>query len=95
MNPIIAPIVRRAILDLLFDIGLEQNDEVLAKLLGQLGHRAARREVAAQLGWLADAGLIKTEQLGGYVVARILADGRDVSEGRLAVEGVSRFRTGD
>lgn len=93
---IILPVIRRAILDLLNDIGGEHNDDVLTQLLVQLGHRVARRDVAEQLAWLADeAQLIRVEDLGPYKVARILADGRDAAEGRLLVDGVSRFKTGD
>jgi len=95
---VILPVVRRAILDLLFDVGGEHNDDTLTMLLCQLGHRVARRDVAEQLRWLArdDGGkLIEVEELGPYLVARILADGRDVAEGRLIVEGVSKFKTGD
>jgi hypothetical protein len=93
---VILPVVRRAIVDLLFDIGGEQNDDVLTQLLNQLGHRVARRDVAEQLAWLADeARLIRLEDLGPYNVARILADGRDVAEGRLLVDGIYRFKTGD
>ena len=95
MNDLIASIVRRAILDLLFDVGGEQNDDVLAMLLAQLGHRIARRDVAACLRWLAEQKLIAIEDLNSYIVARILADGRDAAQGRLSVEGVSRFKTGD
>lgn len=91
----IAPLVRRAILDLLNDIGGEQNDDVLAMLLAQLGHRIARRDVADQLRWLAEQKLIASEELGPFLVARILADGRDIAEGRLVVEGVWRHKTGD
>ncbi|MEA3017342.1 MAG: hypothetical protein QOI38_2064 [Sphingomonadales bacterium] len=94
--PVILPVVRRAIVDLLFDVGGEHNDDTLTLLLAQLGHRVARRDVAEQLEWLAnEAQLIRLEDLGPYKVARILADGRDVAEGRLLVEGVSRFKTGD
>ena len=93
--PIILPLVRRAIIDLMNDIGGEHNDDVLSQLLVQLGHRVARRDVAEQLGWLDVAGLVRSERLGPYTVARILADGRDVAEGRLQVEGVSKFKTGD
>lgn len=93
--PIILPLVRRAILDLMNDVGGEHNEDVLSQLLSQLGHRVARRDVAEQLGWLDVAGLIRAEKLGPYTVARILADGRDVAEGRLTVDGVSRFKTGD
>jgi hypothetical protein len=95
---IILPVVRRAILDLLFDVGGEHNDDTLTMLLVQLGHRVARRDVAEQLRWLAQVEglkLIEIEELGSYLAARILSDGRDVAEGRLIVEGVSRFKTGD
>lgn len=91
----IVPMVRRAILDLLNDIGGEENDDVLAMLLAQLGHRIARRDVADQLRWLAEQKLIASEELGLFLVARILADGRDIAEGRLVVEGVWRHKTGD
>jgi hypothetical protein len=93
--PVILPIVRRAILDLMNDVGGEHNEDVLTQLLASLGHRVARRDVAEQLGWLDVTGLVRSESLGPYVVARILADGRDVAEGRLTVEGVSKFKTGD
>ena len=91
----ILPLIRRAILDLLNDIGGEQNDDVLTLLLAELGHRVARRDIAEQLAWLADAGLIENADLGPYKVARILADGRDIADGRLTVDGVWRHKTGD
>lgn len=91
----ILPVIRRAILDLLTDIGGEHNDDVIARLLAELGHRVARRDVGEQMAWLTEQGLIATEQLGPYIVGRALADGRDASEGRLVVEGVSRHSTRD
>lgn len=92
----ILPLIRRAIVDLLNDIGGEHNDEVLAALLAELGHRISRRDVAEQLEWLAsEAKVIKLDDLGLYKVARIVADGRDIAEGRLVLEGISRFKTGD
>lgn len=92
---VILPVVRRAILDLLDDIGGEHNDDVLTIQLVAIGHRVARRDVAEQLRWLAGEKLIAAEELGPYTVGRILADGRDVAAGRLTVEGVSRHKTGD
>lgn len=91
----ILPLVRRAILDLLHDVGGEHNDDVIALSLAALGHRVARRDVAAQLDWLADAGLVEVETLGPFRIARVLADGRDVADGRLVVDGVWRHKTGD
>lgn len=91
---LIRPVVRRAILDLLQDIGGEQNDDVIARLLTELGHRVARRDVAKDLQWLAEARLVTVEMVGPFVVAEILPDGIDVAEGRLKIEGVHRHRTG-
>jgi hypothetical protein len=80
---------------MLNDIGGEQNDDVLMIMLAQLGHRIARRDVAEQMRWLAEQKLIAVEDLGPFVVGRILADGRDIAEGRLVVTGVWRHKTGD
>ena len=95
MNDLLKPIVRRAIVDLLNDTGGEHNDDVLSMLLSQLGHRVARRDIRDELAWLAEAGLIKTEELGPFIVARVISDGRDVAEGRLVYEGVHRHKTGE
>ena len=95
LNPIVREIVRRAILDLMNDIGGEQNDDVLATLLAELGHRIARRDVATEMHWLADQRLITVEQLGPFLVGRTLSDGRDIAEGRLVIDGVRRHKTGE
>lgn len=93
--PLIVPVIRRAILDLLADIGGERNHDVIAMELNQLGHSVSRRDVAEQMAWLGEAGLLHCEQLGPFHVARILADGRDVAAGTLTVDGVSPHKTGE
>ena len=95
MNDLVAPVVRRAILDFLTDVGGEMNHDVLTMLLAQRGHRVARRDVLSALDFLAEQNLIAIERLEQYTVARVLEDGRDVAEGRLQVAGVHRFKTGD
>jgi Fe2+ or Zn2+ uptake regulation protein len=95
MNDIVAPVVRRAILDFLNDVGGEMNHDALTQNLVQLGHPVARRDVLGALDFLAGEHLISIERLGHYTVARILEDGRDVSGGRLQIPGVHRFKTGD
>ena len=92
---VILPVVRRALLDLMNDVGGEHNEDTLAMLLNGLGHRVARRDVREQLAWLGEQRLVHVEELGPYLVSRILADGRDAAEGRLTLDGVSRFKTGD
>lgn len=91
---IIQPVIRRAILDLLNDIGGQQSDDVIARLLSNLGHRVARRDVADQLGFLAAANLVELEQVGPFLCGEITPDGLDVSAGKLTIEGVYRHRTG-
>jgi len=91
----ILEIIRRAILDLLDQIGGEHNDDVIARMLAGLGHRIARREVREQLLWLKGQGLVSAEEIGPFLVARVLPDGRDVAAGSLAIDGVSRHKTGD
>lgn len=93
--PVLLPVIRRAIIDLLDDIGGEHNDDTLTRLLISLGHRVARRDVADQLRWLAEAGLVRAEEMPPFVVARIISDGRDVAAGTLRFEGVCRHKTGD
>jgi len=95
MNQVVLPLIRRAVLDLLADVGGEQNHEVLTLLLNELGHRVAKRDILAVLEWLADAKLIITEQVGPFTTARVLSDGRDVADGRYIVEGISKFKTGE
>ncbi len=91
---VIQPIVRRAIVDLLHDIGGQQNDDVIARLLIGLGHRVARRDVAEELRWLEENKLVSVEQIGPFLVAEIEPDGSDVSDGNLRIEGVYRHKTG-
>lgn len=91
----IQPLVRRAILDLILDVGGELNDDVITIMLAELGHRVARSDVANELTWLRDVGLVRLEQSGNYVVAASTSDGRDVALGRLRYDGVSRHKTGE
>lgn len=91
----ILPVVRRAILDLVNDIGGEHNDDTLARLLTELGHRVARRDIADQLEWLGDQGLLIVGEVGAFRTARISSDGTDLAEGRLTVDGVHRHKTGE
>lgn len=95
MPEAIRPLVRRAILDLLFDVGGEHNDDYLTVLLKQLGHRVARDDVAEQLRWLGDQGYVALDLVGPFLTARILSKGRDIADGSKVVEGVWRHKTGD
>ena len=95
IHEFLKPLIRRAILDLIEDIGGENNDVSLALHLAQLGHRVARSDVATELRWLADKGLVKLEVVSPYLVARSTSDGRDVARGMLTYVDVSPHKTGE
>lgn len=92
----ILPLIRRAILDLINDVGGEENDDVLTIMLTGLGHRFPRPAVAEQMLWLADHDmrLLEVTDCGPYTVAAILPNGREVAEGRLKLDGIWRHKTG-
>lgn len=92
----ILPLVRRAILDLLNDVGGEENDDVLTILLTQLGHRFPRPAVREQMLWLAshEMKLVEAQECGPYTVASMLPNGIEVAEGRLKLDGIWRHKTG-
>lgn len=89
---------RRAILDLLNEIGGEHNDAIIHMWMSaHRKHPISRREIVQQLDWLAERGLVDLQPVGEGVltrVARITADGRDVSDGHLDEDGVYRHKTG-
>lgn len=87
------PVIRRAIIDLLAGIGGEQSDDTVTLLLVEQAHRVARRDVAEQMRWLGEAGLLHVETIGPFVVAQLLPDGEDVAAGRLQVDGVRIHRS--
>ena len=95
MSELLAPLVRRALLDFLDAEGGEHNHHVLAMTLNALGHRVSRQDVLHQLVWLSDAALIHTETVGHYQVARILSAGSDVASGVERIDGVHRHRSGE
>lgn len=93
--PILIPIIRRAILDLVEDTGGELNDEMITILLNELGHRVARGDVLGEMRWCVDAGLLIGSLVKPYYVARASHMGRDVANGVLRHDGVSRHKTGE
>ena len=95
MSPVIAPLVRRAILDLLADIGGDHSHVELTVLLNELGHRLAARDAKEQILWLDGQGLLIAEEMAHYTTARATSDGREVAAGRLVLPGVSPHKTGE
>lgn len=77
---------------------LGQSDDYAANIyllhaaLPGLGHAVSEDTVLVDLDWLAEQGLVKTEDVGGITLARLTRRGDDVQTGRARVTGVKRPR---
>lgn len=70
------------------------NDSMLDKCLAGIGHGVSRDVLRADLAWLAEQGLLTTEEVGTIVVATLTGRGDDVAKGRAVVPGIARPRPG-
>lgn len=89
------PVIRRAILDLIDDVGGEINDDTVTILLNELGHRVGRPDVVIELRWLAEHELLKLQDYPALVVVASTVAGRAAAAGTMIFEGVSRHKTGE
>lgn len=93
--PVLQPLIRRAILDLVDDVGGELTDEVITISLNEIGHRIARAQVREEIEWLANGELLTATVQGPFYIVRSTPNGRDVAQGLLRIDGVSRHKTGE
>lgn len=69
------------------------NGYLLRRFADQVGHTASADRIAADLAWLAEAGLITAESTAPDVtVATLTARGLDVADGRATHPGVAKPR---
>jgi hypothetical protein len=95
IHPKIAPVIRRAILDLVLDVGGEINDDTVTILLNELGHRVGGPDVVHELRWLATRDLLKLQDYPALIVVSSTSAGRAAAAGTMAFDGVSRHKTGE
>lgn len=72
--------------------GYQTNLYLLHAALPGFGHAVSADVVQSDLDWLAEQGLVATEDLAGVVMARLTGRGDDVQSGRARVTGVKRPR---
>lgn len=70
--------------------GYSANESLLHQMVEQFGFRASRDQVRGDLTWLAEQGLVTTEETAGLLIATITQRGGDVAAGRSSVPGVKR-----
>lgn len=70
--------------------GYTSNSSVLVQLLEQFGHVMTRDQVKTELAWLAEQGLVATDDAGSVLMAKLTERGADVAAGRARQPGVKR-----
>lgn len=70
------------------------NAFVLRPGLEAVGHAMSADQLATELAWLAEQGLVELEAVAGVTVARLTARGADVAAGRVVTPGVKRPEPG-
>ena len=70
--------------------GYDLNAAILRSALAEFGHRPSAAALRAELGWLAEQGLITVRDIGALQVATLTERGADVAAGRATVPGVAR-----
>lgn len=63
---------------------------LLLTAVDRVGHAVSMDVLKADLAWLAEHGLIETQEDDGSLVARLKQRGLDVAEGRASHPGVKR-----
>jgi hypothetical protein len=91
----IRPLIRRAILDLVLDVGGEVNDDDVTILLNELGHRVGAPDVVDEFDWLGAKELLKVQKYPAYTVVSSTKLGRAIAAGTMRYEGVSPHKTGE
>lgn len=72
------------------DADYSHNESVLKAALRAVGHSVSSDRLRTELQWLAEQGLLRTEDVGGIIVARLTARGQDAAVGAAQVPGVKR-----
>jgi repressor of nif and glnA expression len=90
----IRAMVRREILRLLAaDAGYSQNHAIIRRAMeSSTAQSLTETEVREHLSWMEDRGLVTTETVGPYLLAKLTDRGLSVARGEEHVEGVERPR---
>jgi hypothetical protein len=91
LENVVLPHARIIVLRLLADMPeYTSNDSALTDGVRAFSIRLSRDQVAAQLAWLAEQGLVRIDDLGAIKEVVLTDRGRDVAAGTAIVPGVKR-----
>jgi len=86
---------RLTILRFLSDIaGYTSNGDLLYDVCNRLGVTSTRDQIAGEIAWLREQGMVTAEDHEGFIVVTATARGLDIAAGRALHDGVDRPRPG-
>jgi hypothetical protein len=68
--------------------GYEASECLLNSALGDFGHHTSADQLRTDLAWLAEQGLVETEDIADVIIATATRRGLDVAQRRATVPGV-------
>lgn len=74
--------------------GYRLNDNLLLRVLETFGHVKSRDYLRAELDWLAEAGAVSLNEIGGVLIAELTERGLEHVELRKRIPGVARPKPG-
>lgn len=70
--------------------GYSSNEAILTQMVNHFGIASTRDQVRSELAWLAEQGLVKTEDLSSLLVATATQRGMDIAEGLATHPDIAR-----
>ena len=80
---------------LLSSMAYTSNTTALQTMTARLGYPVSMDRIQTDVAWLAEQGLVASEDVAGLVVVKMTARGQEVAEGLATVPGVARPRAGE
>lgn len=80
---------------LMTSMAYTSNASTLQNMVGRLGYPTPMDRLRTDVAWLAEQGLVTSEDVAGLQVVKLTARGQEVAEGVAVVPGVARPRAGE
>lgn len=66
------------------------NASILFEVCNQFGVTSSRDQIAGELAWLKENGMVTYEEHGDFIVVSVTSRGVDIAKGRARHDGVQR-----
>lgn len=70
------------------------NASILVEVCNQLGVTSTRDQVAGEIAWLKEQGMVSFEDHSGFIIVTVTGRGIEIAQGKARHDGVQRPRPG-